>query len=218
MFGLDFRSPQRLATSSGSVSLNSPLVPSHVIQAALAESLNSSSRNCHSWIWPEPESKQNKKKRNMNEESVQPYGFSDGTSGWQTINLSAQQAAKLAVLRHGQPLLEAKINSDSNGTTIHKGLIIITSSIITPPLYGCRDDCVWMYASWFFHALPSHPLWCIFWDNLEAISFFQGEHDVRGTGSTESGLWFIINVQLCGTCVIKGMTKNCSLVVSCTEK
>lgn len=33
MFGLDLRSPQRLATSSGSVSLNSPFVPSHVMDA-----------------------------------------------------------------------------------------------------------------------------------------------------------------------------------------
>uniref|UniRef100_A0A182JGF2 Uncharacterized protein n=1 Tax=Anopheles atroparvus TaxID=41427 RepID=A0A182JGF2_ANOAO len=54
MFGLDFRSPQRRATSSGSVSLNSPFVPSQVMQVAFAESLSSSSRNCHSWIWPEP--------------------------------------------------------------------------------------------------------------------------------------------------------------------
>lgn len=54
MFGFDLRSPQRLATSSGSVSLNSPFVPSHVMQPALPESLNSSSKNCHSWICPEP--------------------------------------------------------------------------------------------------------------------------------------------------------------------
>lgn len=54
MFGFDFLSPHRLATSSGSVSLNSPLVPSHVIQPAFAESLSSSNKNCHSWIWPEP--------------------------------------------------------------------------------------------------------------------------------------------------------------------
>lgn len=33
MFGFDLRSPQRLATSSGSVSLNSPFVPSHVMAA-----------------------------------------------------------------------------------------------------------------------------------------------------------------------------------------
>lgn len=70
----------------------------------------------------------------------------------------------------------------------------------------------------FFTLYP--PTHCdgFFWDNLEAISFFQGEHDVRRTGSTESGLWFIINVQLCGTRVIKGMIKNRSLVVSCTEQ
>ena len=54
MFGLDFRSPQRRATSSGSVSLNSPFVPSHVMQFALDESDSSSSKNCHSWICPEP--------------------------------------------------------------------------------------------------------------------------------------------------------------------
>lgn len=33
MFGFDLRSPQRLATSSGSVSLNSPFVPSQVMDA-----------------------------------------------------------------------------------------------------------------------------------------------------------------------------------------
>lgn len=34
--------------------LNSPLVPSQAMQPALRLSDNSSSRNCHSWIWPEP--------------------------------------------------------------------------------------------------------------------------------------------------------------------
>lgn len=36
MFGFDFRSPQRRATSSGSVSLNSPFVPSHVMAAIIS--------------------------------------------------------------------------------------------------------------------------------------------------------------------------------------
>lgn len=35
MLGFDLRSPHRLATSSGSVNLNSPFVPSHVIDAEL---------------------------------------------------------------------------------------------------------------------------------------------------------------------------------------
>lgn len=55
MLGLDLRSPQRRATSSGSVNLNSPFVPSQVMQPALLESLNSSSKNCHNCIWPDPE-------------------------------------------------------------------------------------------------------------------------------------------------------------------
>ena len=38
----------------GSVSLNSPFVPSHVIQLELPLSDRSSSKNCHSWIWPDP--------------------------------------------------------------------------------------------------------------------------------------------------------------------
>jgi len=54
MFGLDFLSPHFLATSSGSVSLNSPLVPSQVMMAEFAASESSSRRNCHNWIWPEP--------------------------------------------------------------------------------------------------------------------------------------------------------------------
>ena len=54
MFGLDFLSPHFLATSSGSVSLNSPFVPSHVIMALFAASDKSSSKNCQSWICPEP--------------------------------------------------------------------------------------------------------------------------------------------------------------------
>ena len=56
MLGLLLRSPQRRATSSGSVSLNSPVVPSHVMHDALPESDSSSSRNCHSWICPLPAS------------------------------------------------------------------------------------------------------------------------------------------------------------------
>uniref|UniRef100_A0A915ISM9 Uncharacterized protein n=1 Tax=Romanomermis culicivorax TaxID=13658 RepID=A0A915ISM9_ROMCU len=35
MLGLDFRSPQRRATSSGSTSLNSPCVPSQAMLSAL---------------------------------------------------------------------------------------------------------------------------------------------------------------------------------------
>lgn len=54
MLGLLLRSPQRRATSSGSVILNSPLVPSHVMQLALELSESSSRRNCHSWICPLP--------------------------------------------------------------------------------------------------------------------------------------------------------------------
>ena len=50
IFGFDLRSPQRRATSSGSAILNSPFVPSHVMQLALLLSDRSSSRNCHSWI------------------------------------------------------------------------------------------------------------------------------------------------------------------------
>lgn len=54
MLGLLLRSPQRLATSSGSMILNSPDVPSQVMTSLLAGSASSSSRNCHSWIWPDP--------------------------------------------------------------------------------------------------------------------------------------------------------------------
>lgn len=54
MLGLLLRSPQRRATSSGSVSLNSPWPPSHAMQPTLARSASSSSRNCHSWICPLP--------------------------------------------------------------------------------------------------------------------------------------------------------------------
>ena len=60
MFGLLFRSPQRRATSSGSISLNSPFVPSQPIQLMLPLSASSSSRNCHSWIWPLPANSQNR--------------------------------------------------------------------------------------------------------------------------------------------------------------
>ena len=54
MFGLFLRSPHRLATSSGSTSLNSPLLPSHAIQLLLFGSDKSSRRNCQSWICPLP--------------------------------------------------------------------------------------------------------------------------------------------------------------------
>ena len=54
MFGLFLRSPHRRATSSGSVSLNSPLLPSHAMKLALDGSDKSSSKNCHSWICPLP--------------------------------------------------------------------------------------------------------------------------------------------------------------------
>ena len=54
MFGLDFLPPHFLATSSGSVSLNSPLVPSQVMIAELVASESNSSKNCQSWICPEP--------------------------------------------------------------------------------------------------------------------------------------------------------------------
>ena len=54
MLGLDFLSPHFLATSSGSVSLNSPLVPSQAMMLALVESDKSSKRNCHNCIWPLP--------------------------------------------------------------------------------------------------------------------------------------------------------------------
>jgi hypothetical protein len=54
MLGLDFLSPHRRATSSGSVSLNSPLAPSHAMHVALDESARSSRRNCQSWTWPPP--------------------------------------------------------------------------------------------------------------------------------------------------------------------
>lgn len=54
MFGLALRSPQRRATSSGSMSLNSPFVPSHIINSALDESASSSNKNCHNWICPDP--------------------------------------------------------------------------------------------------------------------------------------------------------------------
>ena len=62
MLGLLFLSPHLLATSSGSTSLNSPFVPSQVMYAVLAESDNSSRRNCHNWICPDPE---NRKKQNV---------------------------------------------------------------------------------------------------------------------------------------------------------
>lgn len=54
MLGLLLRSPHRRATSSGSVSLNSPFEPSHAIQDELDESESSSSRNCQSWTCPPP--------------------------------------------------------------------------------------------------------------------------------------------------------------------
>lgn len=54
MFGLLFLSPHLRATSSGSVSLNSPFVPSQVMQPELDESDNSSNRNCQSCICPDP--------------------------------------------------------------------------------------------------------------------------------------------------------------------
>ena len=54
MLGLFLRSPHRLATSSGSTSLNSPLFPSHAMQLLLFGSDRSSSRNCQSWICPLP--------------------------------------------------------------------------------------------------------------------------------------------------------------------
>ncbi len=59
---MDFRSPQRRATSSGSINLNSPFEPSHAIifEFALA-SAKSSSKNCHNWIWPVPKKKPNRK-------------------------------------------------------------------------------------------------------------------------------------------------------------
>ena len=52
MVGLLLRSPQRRATSGGSVILNSQsdlLV--HLMQVWLSLSVSSSRRNCHSWIW-----------------------------------------------------------------------------------------------------------------------------------------------------------------------
>lgn len=54
MLGLLLRSPHRRATSSGSVSLNSPFDPSHAMQDELDESESSSSKNCQSWTWPPP--------------------------------------------------------------------------------------------------------------------------------------------------------------------
>lgn len=57
MLGLLLRAPQRRATSSGSVSLNSPLAPSHAIHDTLELSDRSSRRNCHSWICPLPAKK-----------------------------------------------------------------------------------------------------------------------------------------------------------------
>ena len=62
MLGLLFLSPHLLATSSGSTNLNSPFVPSQVMYAVFAESDNSSRRNCHNWICPDPE---NRKKQNI---------------------------------------------------------------------------------------------------------------------------------------------------------
>lgn len=47
---LAFSLPQRLATSSGSVILNSPFVPSQVMMVELLLSDSSSNKNCHSWI------------------------------------------------------------------------------------------------------------------------------------------------------------------------
>lgn len=54
MLGLLLRSPHLRATSSGSVSLNSPFEPSHAMHEELDESERSSSRNCQSWTWPPP--------------------------------------------------------------------------------------------------------------------------------------------------------------------
>lgn len=54
MLGLLLRSPHLRATSSGSVSLNSPFEPSHAMQEAFDESESSSRRNCQSWTWPPP--------------------------------------------------------------------------------------------------------------------------------------------------------------------
>nr|CAI5842293.1 unnamed protein product [Callosobruchus analis] len=63
MLGLALRSPHRRATSSGSVSRNSPSPPCHAITAAFDESESSSSRNCHSWIWPPPAEAANRGRR-----------------------------------------------------------------------------------------------------------------------------------------------------------
>ena len=75
MFGLDLRSPHRLATSSGSVNLNSPFVPSHVIQFALLESDSNSNKNCHNCICPEP-------LRTVEEENKYKYNDTSVSETW----------------------------------------------------------------------------------------------------------------------------------------
>ena len=44
----------KLCMLPGSVSLNSPFVPSQVMTDAFEESASISSRNCHNWICPDP--------------------------------------------------------------------------------------------------------------------------------------------------------------------
>ncbi|VEN63546.1 unnamed protein product [Callosobruchus maculatus] len=74
MLGLALRSPHRRATSSGSVSRNSPSPPCHAMTAAFDESESSSSRNCHSWIWPPPAEAANRGRRRA-------YGGGSGGGG-----------------------------------------------------------------------------------------------------------------------------------------
>ena len=54
MLSLDFLSTHFLGTSSGSVNLNSPLVPSLVMIAEFSASGSNSSKKCQIWICQKP--------------------------------------------------------------------------------------------------------------------------------------------------------------------
>lgn len=56
-FGLFFRWPHRLATSSGSINLNSQPSPVQQMNDLQSSVVKSSNKNCHSWMGPEPKMK-----------------------------------------------------------------------------------------------------------------------------------------------------------------
>ena len=83
MLGLVLRKPHLRATSSGSISLNSPWLLSQEMYAEFESgSDSSSSRNCHSCIWPEP-----------GPEHDEADETAPGTSGLESAAWSAAAAA-----------------------------------------------------------------------------------------------------------------------------